>query len=428
MPAQLFNLRARAINYLPCSGGEQTGNSQNNNQRPTAATPTGGTGQVISGDGQVAAGASSAAGGNRSQAAGAPPPSHKSQLAQAAGEPKEAEEEERAGQQQQAQKGADWSAQAATVVTGPPQQWCAPQLSSRGLFWNATRAGQVARQACPEGSVGRASWLCDPERLRFQPHAPDFSQCRSVWLARLAEQLNQLLEMPLAAAKLSSGEMIREQNEQTLRSILGELLLMCKTNELFAEDLKRLDIMLSQMLAQLRSLSVLLGDSAPTWSRAGGQRAAPTPLAPLYEELLAKLVAISSSLFDWAQRSAWLELADAHTRTRLELRLLAHLRDAAQLWASSLELAPPEQGAPLVRQANVLVSVASVQQALESGLLAAGELSLFPPPRPSAVLYGATHEPFLGEALPQQAPLTQLRLPLGLARELSALGEYDPPC
>ena len=270
------------------------------------------------------------------------------------------------------------------------QQVCAPQFSARNLFWNSTRVGQVARQPCPDGSLGRVAWTCElvaGQVARFSPgQAPDFSQCSSIWLARLGQQLG-------AAA---TSNQWRPQAELSVRALLGELVLMVRTRELFAEDLRRLDAMLGQVLAQQRSL-----DGAG----AGDFR----------EELLERVATICSQLFHWSQRQAWLELPDWRARHRLEARLLVHLRDAAQLWAAA---ASAHQPANWIRQPNVLVGQVAVQQALD--LAAAGEASDSAP-----LLLAGARQPFEADSVAADSAAAELRAPGGLLRQLSALGECN---
>ncbi|XP_050426241.1 latrophilin Cirl [Adelges cooleyi] len=70
---------------------------------------------------------------------------------------------------------------------------CPPE-TSRSLFWNWTKAGEEAVQACPGGAAGVARWRCQsliagiPIRI---PPTPDLSECRSVWLSSLESRLFQ---------------------------------------------------------------------------------------------------------------------------------------------------------------------------------------------------------------------------------------------
>lgn len=251
--------------------------------------------------------------------------------------------------------------QAATVIAGAAngQHFCPPQTSARNLHWNYTRAGRLARQDCPEGSIGEVSWLCDADRLRFLPQwSPDFSKCRLSWLERLSQQLDRMLESP--GKQQQSPEATRLQNEQILKLVLTDLTLMASTKELFSEDLERIDIMISQILAQFRSLSVVFG-SLDSWRSPvlqGGARS--NNFAFLYEDLFKKLVSVVSSLFDASQRSAWLEIKQAGERQRLEQRFLVHLKEAGVLMANVFGSSLATYQLEPIRQPNVFAGFAVI--------------------------------------------------------------------
>ena len=300
--------------------------------------------------------------------------------------------------------------QQASVIQQQQQQqqlFCPPQTSARNLFWNATRAGQVARLPCPEGSSGRwATWLCDYERLRFVPAlSPDFSQCHSNWLARLSKQLYQMLEPPASRQQASASS--RQQDEQMIRSILGELSLLAKTKELFGDDLARIDVMISQMIAQLKSTGASQSQSA---AAAFGQ----PQLVSIHNELFAQLASICSSLFDPFQRNAWLELASAEARRHLEARLLGHLREAGLMFAQSV--APPQLAdMQPIRQPNVLAGVSVIinGQLRTAADRNSNELSL-------------ANRPFddnNGALLSAETGGAELRLPARLLQELATDGK-----
>lgn len=252
-------------------------------------------------------------------------------------------------------------------------QYCSPQSSSRNLYWNYTRAGSIARQACPEGSSGKVSWFCDLERIKFVPAwSPDFTQCKSNWLTRLANQLDRMLEMPSKSQLSSSSELLKQQNEQILKVVLNDLSLMARTKELFSEDLKRIDIMISQIITQIRSLSALYGNnlgnswrssSSPVVAALGTNQ---NSFNALYEDLFNKLVNIVSSLFDVSQKTAWLDIQPNEVRRKLEQRFLNHLKDSGILLANSANQLNPmiEFGIQPFRQANVFAAITVINNGL----------------------------------------------------------------
>lgn len=83
--------------------------------------------------------------------------------------------------------------------------FCGPR-TSRNLFWNLTRVGEVNVQPCPGGATGIAKWRCvyaqpqvhypvDGENNKvqvvWQPLTPDLTHCRSLWLNSLEVRVNQ---------------------------------------------------------------------------------------------------------------------------------------------------------------------------------------------------------------------------------------------
>lgn len=251
-------------------------------------------------------------------------------------------------------------------------QYCSPQSSSRNLYWNYTRAGSIARQACPEGSSGKVSWFCDLERVKFVPlWSPDFTQCKSNWLTRLANQLDRMLEMPTKSQLSSSSELLKQQNEQILKVVLNDLSLMARTKELFSEDLKRIDIMISQIITQIRSLSAFYGNNlGNSWRSSSSPVVAlgtnQNSFNSLYEDLFNKLVNIVSSLFDVSQKTAWLDIQPNEVRKKLEQRFLNHLKDSGILLANSANQLNPmiEFGIQPFRQANVFAAITVINNGL----------------------------------------------------------------
>lgn len=57
------------------------------------------------------------------------------------------------------------------------------------LNWSWARPGTVAVMPCPRGASGMARWECRSSDRQFVGSNPDLSQCRSMWLKRLYEKL-----------------------------------------------------------------------------------------------------------------------------------------------------------------------------------------------------------------------------------------------
>ncbi|XP_048826362.1 adhesion G protein-coupled receptor L3-like isoform X5 [Brienomyrus brachyistius] len=81
--------------------------------------------------------------------------------------------------------------------------YCHP-LEEAGISWPKTHRGQVARQLCPAGTIGTATYLCTDAYWDMQ--GPDLSNCTSPWVNIITQ-------------KLRSGEpasmVTRELSEQT---------------------------------------------------------------------------------------------------------------------------------------------------------------------------------------------------------------------
>ena len=85
-----------------------------------------------------------------------------------------------------------------------------PPITSRHLFWNWTRAGELAIQPCPGGSSGFAKWRCGSD-AEWYSSSPDLGECQSHWLARLEARL-----APPAAVLAVSAELAELTAARTL--------------------------------------------------------------------------------------------------------------------------------------------------------------------------------------------------------------------
>ncbi|XP_067138969.1 latrophilin Cirl-like isoform X2 [Centruroides vittatus] len=78
---------------------------------------------------------------------------------------------------------------------------CSP-VHSRTLFWNWTKAGEVAVQRCPGGAIGEAKWSCSYSDVTWTPASPDLSQCSSVWVDNLKNRIERGDSVVSIAAEL----------------------------------------------------------------------------------------------------------------------------------------------------------------------------------------------------------------------------------
>ena len=97
------------------------------------------------------------------------------------------------------------------AISPPPGAgYCKPNVKASSprfdeLNWSWARPGTVAVMPCPRGASGMARWECRASDGKFIGSSPDLSQCRSMWLKRLYERLqndNQRESIVLLANEL----------------------------------------------------------------------------------------------------------------------------------------------------------------------------------------------------------------------------------
>ncbi|XP_041115515.1 adhesion G protein-coupled receptor L3 [Polyodon spathula] len=131
------------------------------------------------------------------------------------------------------------SSQLPSIVT----EGCEP-LGEPDISWPKTRQGQVAKQPCPPGMIGVATFVCLAPDGYWDPQGPDLSNCTSPWV-------NQITH------KLKSGEtaaiIARELSEHTKSRIhAGDI----------TYSVKALDQLVDLLDVQLRNLTPGGKDSA----------------------------------------------------------------------------------------------------------------------------------------------------------------------
>ncbi|XP_050526873.1 latrophilin Cirl [Daktulosphaira vitifoliae] len=176
---------------------------------------------------------------------------------------------------------------------------CPPE-TSRSLFWNWTKAGEEAVQACPGGAAGVARWRCQsliagiPIRI---PPTPDLSECRSVWLSSLEGRLHQ-------------GD--------SIISIANDLSQVTDSKPLYGGDMMTTTKMLRDLAQKMEKDMVTFPDKQQ-------QEAMVT-------DLLQCVVRIGSNLLNVSQYSSWRDLA-FNEQMRVATNLLVGLEENSFLLA-----------------------------------------------------------------------------------------------
>ncbi|KAM8939275.1 adhesion G protein-coupled receptor L3 [Pelodytes ibericus] len=65
-------------------------------------------------------------------------------------------------------------------------------VESREIMWFKTRQGQMAKQPCPLGTVGVATYICMSPDGIWIPQGPDLSNCSSPWINHIGQKLKSL--------------------------------------------------------------------------------------------------------------------------------------------------------------------------------------------------------------------------------------------
>ncbi|XP_071264361.1 adhesion G protein-coupled receptor L3 isoform X2 [Salvelinus alpinus] len=70
----------------------------------------------------------------------------------------------------------------------PPQDHCSPRLTAE-VSWLRTQQGQMAKQPCPVGTLGVATYVCVAQQGYWDPQGPDLSNCTSPWVNHIMQKL-----------------------------------------------------------------------------------------------------------------------------------------------------------------------------------------------------------------------------------------------
>ncbi|KFQ03005.1 Latrophilin-3, partial [Leptosomus discolor] len=187
---------------------------------------------------------------------------------------------------------------------------CDP-MEARDIMWSRTRQGQVAKQPCPVGSIGVATFRCLAPDGIWEPQGPDLSNCSSPWINHITQ-------------KMKSGEMAA--------NIARELAEHTK-NHLYAGDIA---YSVSAMVQLVNLLDVQLRNLTP-----GGKDSAARSLNKLQKRerscraYVQAMVETVNNLLQPQALNAWRDL-NASEQQRAATKLLDTVEDSAFVLADNL--------------------------------------------------------------------------------------------
>ncbi|PSN57298.1 hypothetical protein C0J52_02077 [Blattella germanica] len=159
-------------------------------------------------------------------------------------------------------------------------QLCSPTLA-RNLYWNWTQADKVNVQPCPGGATGLARWRCVsqpqgsmpasvPTSPSWQPHSPDLSECRSVWLTSLesrVEEGDSIISIANDLSQVTSSKTLYGGDMMTTTKIIKKMAQKMSVDiETFPDPRQREAIVTELLLGVVKTGSNLLDESQhPSW-------------------------------------------------------------------------------------------------------------------------------------------------------------------
>ncbi|XP_059609740.1 latrophilin Cirl [Phlebotomus argentipes] len=211
--------------------------------------------------------------------------------------------------------------------------WCGP-TTTRNMFWNVTRAGDVNVQSCPGGATGIAKWRCvlnDTELPMWQPSTPDLAQCRSLWLNNLEIRVNM--------------------HDSSIISIANDLSQVTSSKTLYGGDM----LVTTKIIQSMSNKMAYDIETFPDQK----QREA------IVYELLHSVVRTAGNLLDATQAMSWLDLSH-EDQMRVATSLLTGLEENAFLLADTII----REQSVVQRVKNILLSI----RVLETRNIATAEI------------------------------------------------------
>lgn len=147
------------------------------------------------------------------------------------------------------------------VVVQPPMpsidlvyDHCHP-MYAKGLNWNWTMAGGVARLSCPAGAKGTARWSCIMQNgvPSWTPHLPDMSNCSSLWISHLLERIrshhDSVFSLAEELAKGAKGKILYSGDLISAADIIKQLVTRLENKlEEIKDDQERRAYLIKELL------------------------------------------------------------------------------------------------------------------------------------------------------------------------------------
>uniref|UniRef100_A0A668UTT2 Adhesion G protein-coupled receptor L3.1 n=1 Tax=Oreochromis aureus TaxID=47969 RepID=A0A668UTT2_OREAU len=84
----------------------------------------------------------------------------------------------------------------------PPQDFCNPVVTA-DISWPRTQQGQTAKQPCPVGTLGVATYVCVAHLGHWDTQGPDLSNCTSPWVNHIMQKLRSGETAAIVARELA---------------------------------------------------------------------------------------------------------------------------------------------------------------------------------------------------------------------------------
>ncbi|TKS68036.1 Adhesion G protein-coupled receptor L3 [Collichthys lucidus] len=105
----------------------------------------------------------------------------------------------------------------------PPQDFCSPRVTA-DISWPLTQQGQTAKQPCPVGTLGVATYVCVAHLGYWDPQGPDLSNCTSPWVNHIMQKVSLNAAAAAAGPRSSSRVLVsRLRSGETAAIVAKEL-------------------------------------------------------------------------------------------------------------------------------------------------------------------------------------------------------------